>query len=187
MQTDTSFMARLRFGLGRLSAAIMRAELFMLGTLMFVLFALVMGNVALRMAGRPVIWLDEAAVITMIWVALIGASLGLAQRRHMAITLLPDMLPRRMAARLGMVANLLLLVFFTIFAVILWRWFDPITYLLAESPRAFARQTFNFLYDEPTMTLGIRKFWFWLVLPLFCATGLLHMTAQVLDVAEVEQ
>lgn len=164
----------------RLSAALAQAETFGIGALMVAIFALLMVNVVSRGIGAPVIWVDEAAVYLMIWVALLGASLALARREHLAVTLLPDLLSPRARARLAVAVDLLLLVFFAIFALILWRWFDPLTLWRAGSAAAFSRETFNFLYQEPTVTLGLRKLWFWLILPLFCLNGLVHILAHLL-------
>ena len=30
------------------------------------------------------------------------------------------------------------------------------------------------------MTLGVRKIWFWLILPIFCVTGAIHVAAAAL-------
>ena len=137
--------------LARIDSGIARAETVLIGALMLAIFGLLMLNVISRSIGSPVIWVDEAAVFLMIWVALTGASL-----------------------------DVLLFGFFLLFAVILWMWFDPITLWQAGSVREFSRATFNFLYQEPTVTLGIRKIWFWLAMPVFCLCGLVHTGAHIL-------
>ncbi|UYV39438.1 TRAP transporter small permease subunit [Rhodobacteraceae bacterium D3-12] len=163
----------------RLSGAIARLETFAIGALMVSIFALLMLNVVSRAVGAPVIWVDEAAVFLMIWVALFGASLALAKREHLAVTLVSDTFGVRARRLLSVIVDALLFVFFVLFAIILWRWFDPITLWQAGSVVAFSRETFNFLYQEPTVTLGVHKVWFWLILPVFCLSGLVHCAAQL--------
>lgn len=164
----------------RFSRVLARGEAIAIGALMMLIFALLMLNVVSRAAGAPVIWVDEAAVFLMIWVALFGASLALEKRGHIAVTLLADVLPTKWRNGLARLVDLMLFGFFIIFAVILWRWFDPITLWQAESISAFSRETFNFIYDEPTVTLGVSKVWFWLILPIFCLNGLIHTSAQLI-------
>ncbi len=169
----------------RMSLVLARVEVVAIGALMVLIFALLMLNVVSRAAGSPVGWVDEAAVFVMIWVALIGASLALAKREHFSVTLVSDALPRKSRFILSSIVDLMLFLFFAVLAVILWRWFDPITYWHADSAAAFARETFNFIYQEPTVTLGVGKIWFWLILPLFCLTGLVHTAAQLLRIKDV--
>ena len=165
--------------LTRCSSVLARGESFVIGALMVAIFGLLMLNVISRAIGQPVIWVDEMAVYLMIWVALVGASLALAKREHLAVTLVPDLLQSQSKRILVRAVDLLLFGFFIIFAVILWRWFDPLTLLRAGSVTAFTRETFNFLYQEPTVTLGVSKIWFWLILPVFCLTGLIHTAAHM--------
>lgn len=166
-------------GLMRISQTLARAESFGIGALMVGIFALLMLNVLSRSFGSPVIWVDEAAVYLMIWAALLGASLALARREHLAVTLLPDLLSAWPRAGLALGVDILLFLFFILFAAILWRWFDPVTLWRSGSVAAFSRETFNFLYQEPTVTLGLRKLWFWMILPVFCINGLIHSLAHL--------
>ena len=164
----------------RISAGVARVEFILIGVLMVAIFAFLMLNVVSRAVGSPVIWVDEAAVFLMIWVAFFGASLALAKREHLAVTVVSDMLSGGMRILLSVLVDTFLFAFFVIFAVILWRWFDPITLWKAGSIAAFSSKTFNFIYQEPTVTLGLPKLWFWLILPIFCLTGLVHTAAQLM-------
>ena len=150
------------------------------GTLIFLIFVLLLANVACRTGGVPLIWADELAVLIMAWVAFVGASMGLAYRQNIAVTLLPDALTATARKRLAILVDLLLLVFFAVLSVLLWNWFDPVGLLRAGSLEAFSTTTFNFIYQEPTITLGVSKFWFWLVLPLFCLTSVIHIVASLI-------
>ncbi|MGN7868572.1 TRAP transporter small permease [Paracoccus sp. 22332] len=166
--------------LQRASRAVMRAEAAAGGILVAAILALLLANVVSRAAGRPLIWTDELAVHLMVILAFVGASLGIAMRGHMAIGLLPDRLDPRGRARLALLADLAVLAFLLVLAAILWRWFDLPGLLRAGSGAALAQESFNFVYSDPTNTLGLRKIWFWLALPLTCATALIHCLAALL-------
>lgn len=168
---------RLRTGSRRVAAV----EATVAGMLVLVIFCLLMGNVISRAIARPLIWSDELAIYLMACAAFVGASVGLAHRQHIAVTLLPDLLSPRDAHRLAIVVDAILLVFFVVLAVLLWRWFDPVNVLRAESLEAYSMQTFNFMWQEPTVTLGMRKVWFWMVLPVFCLTGGLHVAGSLIE------
>lgn len=155
----------------------MRVEAAAGGLLVAAILALLLANVVSRAAGRPLIWTDELAVHLMVILAFVGASLGIAMRGHMAIGLLPDRLGPRGRARLALLADLSVLAFLLVLATILWRWFDLPGLLRAGSGAALAKESFNFVYSDPTNTLGLRKIWFWLALPLTCATALIHCLA----------
>ncbi len=155
----------------------MRAEAAAGAVLVAAILALLLANVVSRAAGRPLIWTDELAVHLMVVLALVGASLGIGMRGHMTIGLLPDRLGPRGRARLALLADLSVLAFLLVMAAILWRWFDLPGLIRAGSGAALARESFNFIYSDPTNTLGLRKIWFWLALPLTCATGLVHCLA----------
>lgn len=159
----------------RVSRTVARFEAWAAGLIVLAIFIILMGNVVSRALARPLIWSDELAVNLMAWAAFVGASLGLANRQHIAVTLLPDMLSPPGRRMMAVAVDAALLLFFAVFAVLLWQWFDPLTLWRAGSLQAFSSESFNFIYEEPTVTLGIRKLWFWLILPVFCLTGGLHV------------
>ncbi len=107
-----------------------------------------------------------------------GASLGIAKRQHLAVTLLADRLGPVAQKNLLRVVDAVLLAIMLIFGWTLWNWFDLPGVVAADSLSDYARESFNFLYQEPTTTLGIRKLWFWLIMPLFCLSGLIHVLAR---------
>ena len=164
--------------LARASRRLARAESVLAGWILAAVFAVVLANVAGRAVGRPLIWADEAAVYAMAWAAFIAASAGVAGRDHVAITLLPDRLSSAHRETLSRVVDVVLFTLLLALAAMLWLWFDPLAYALAESPADYARESFNFMHQEPTTTLGIRKVWVWLALPLFTAGALIHVVAQ---------
>ncbi|WP_211299356.1 TRAP transporter small permease [Pukyongiella litopenaei] len=146
--------------------------------MIFAVLALLLANVVSRAFGRPLIWTDELAVYLMVVGAFSGASLGIAKRHHLAVTLLADRLGPAARTNLLRVVDAVLLAILLVFGMTLWNWFDPPGVMAAENMSDYARESFNFLYQEPTTTLGIRKLWFWLIMPLFCVAGLIHVLAR---------
>lgn len=161
----------------RASTAIRQAETVLAAALVATIFLALVANVISRALGRPLIWTDELAVHLMVWIAFLGASLGIATRSHMAIGILPGRLRGRALARLVASVDALVLVFMLMMAALIWRWLDVPGLIAAGSPAALAERTFNFVWLDPTLTLGVRKIWFWLILPLTTATGTLHALA----------
>ncbi|OGK81275.1 MAG: hypothetical protein A2X52_16075 [Candidatus Rokubacteria bacterium GWC2_70_16] len=85
-----------------------RVPEYVLGTLVLLLTALVNAEVALRyVLGLPVAEVDEIARVLFVWLAFLGAALGVAKGAHISIDLLgrrlspaADSLMRRLAALL---------------------------------------------------------------------------------------
>lgn len=163
--------------LNRISRRIARIESALAVLLMLLIALLLLGGTIARSLGRPLIRSDEAAVLLMVWIAFIGASLGIREGSHMAIGLLPDRLGEAGRIRVRRAAMLLTGLFLVAFAVMLWRWFDLPGLIRAGGGQALARETFNYIYTEPTQTLGLPKFLFWLVMPFSTACALLHLAA----------
>lgn len=163
-----------------LSARIARIERAAAGLLLAAVVAIVLANVVGRTIGAPLIWADELAIYGMAWIAFIAGSAALAGGEHIAITLLPDALSEQACAKLSRVVDLVLLALLAALAAMLWTWFDPVGYLSAASAADYARSTFNFMHQEPTVTLGVRKIWFWLALPIFNVTAAIHVLARLI-------
>ena len=141
------------------------------------IFAILAVNVILRALGAPLAWADEAAVLLMACAAFLGAAAALARGQHMAVTLLPEALPARLRAPLAVCVDLIVLGFFLTLAWLCWRWFDPVRAFAAESLQAYSLESYNFIYQERTLTLGVSKLWFWLVMPLFALLSSVHALA----------
>ncbi len=144
----------------RLDARLARAEIRLAAALLGGALCCMLAGGAMRSLGRPLIWTDELAVLCMAVAALFGASAGIASGQHLAVGALAARLPR--ALRRG--ADALLAALLAGFLLCLWIWLDPLGLLRAGSGAALARETGNFTYAEPTMTLGLRKIWFWLAM-----------------------
>jgi len=164
------------------SAAIAKAELALACGFGLLIALLILLNVATRTAGTSIFWIDEAAIASMVWMALLGASASVHYRSSVAVTLLPDSLPPGAAFAAGKLVDGLVLAFFVILLVLTFRWFDPIAFATAGfSKEDFSAATFNFIYAETTTTLGFPKYWLWLVMPLFAIGAVIHALANLLS------
>ncbi len=157
-----------------LSRRLLRAELWAGGALVAIIFLLMPVSAIMRKSGHPLIWADELATSLMVWLAFIGASAAIAMRRHMTVGLLSETLQGRARRWLLCLCDLLVLIFIAVMGWLAWQWFDPVGLVRAGGADALAQASFNFTYSEPTLTLGIRKFWFWLIVPLTLVTSAIH-------------
>lgn len=144
------------------------------------IFGLILLNVATRAVGRPLIWVDEAAIYLMVMTCFVGTSLSVRQRLDFAMTLVLDNLSKNMRGHL----NRLLAVVGVAYAFFIfwccWRLFDPLGLWQSGFDMAAYRATsMNFIYSEPTQTLGISKWWIYLVLPLYGVGISIHSMANL--------
>jgi TRAP-type C4-dicarboxylate transport system permease small subunit len=143
---------------------------------------LILLNIVTRTSGNALYWVDEAAISTMVWASFLGASAAIENRSAIAVTLLPDAMSGDWQYRLRLWADLLVLVFFVILMWLCLRWFDPLALYRANfSLSDFSGETFNFIYQETTTTLGFPKFWLWSVMPVFAVFGTLHALSKLLE------
>ncbi len=173
--------------LNRISAFWARCELAAAAILAVGVTGLILLNVVTRSLNNALFWVDEAAIYTMVWMTFLGASAAIHYRQQVAITILTDALPRpaqRVAAKL---VDVLVFVFASAMLYFCWRWYLPLDIWTAGfDAMAFQGATFNFIYAEPTSTIGIPKWIVWLVMPLFSAGAFLHALAHLLDFSPPE-
>ncbi len=130
---------------------------------------------------NPIYWMDELSILLMVWLAMIGMSLTLKTRDAVAVTMLVDAVPPLLAKAMKILIDLLVLLFGIALLVLCYRWFDPMTLMrLGFDTREFSGETFNFMYQDTTATLGVAKFWFWLVVPLVAVTISVHALSNLL-------
>lgn len=163
--------------LGLFNKILARIELILSATFLAIIFILLLINVLTRALNVPLYWVDEAAIMAMIWMALFAASASIQKRSSIAVTLIIDLIPTVATKYLIVLVDLIILLFFLTFFYLCWNWFDIINlYKLDWNVSKFSMESFNFLYEEPSMTLGINKFWFWLILPIFSLSSSIHST-----------
>lgn len=154
-----------------------------IGLLMVALVVLIALNVLTRALGMAIYWVDELAVYLAIWAALLGAAVALRNRQHIAVNLLTLRLGGRQRRRHLMLAIDTVVLLFSLGLIVLcWLWFDPLPLIaLGGDMDVFVADNFNFIYREPTSTLGVRKFWAWLIMPIAAASMCLYSLANLLE------
>lgn len=172
-----------RWGLERADQRILQAEMLLGASLVAIIFLLMPLNAVLRYAGQPLLWVDEFTLQLMVWLAFLGASIGIATGQHMAIGLLAAKLPPRARRGLRILCDVLVLIFLGVMVWLAWLWFDPVgLWQRGGDVGLLAQETFNFTYTEPSLTLGLRKLWFWLFVPLSLIGAVFHaLTVLVRD------
>lgn len=164
----------------RVSAGWARIELTLAAVLAVSITLLILLNVITRAMGAAIFWVDELAIYAMAWMTFLGASAGMHYGHVVAVTILTDALPGGAAAMAAKLADVIVLIFALCMVWFCWRWFAPLQ--LAQTgfdTEAFQEATFNFIYAEPTTTLGIRKYWVWAVMWLFAIGATLHAIANL--------
>ena len=166
----------------RLSAAWARVELFAAATLAVAVTLLVLLNVVTRTTGNALFWVDELAIYAMAWMTFLGASAALHHRTSVSITLLTDAVSPAIKALILKAVDIIVFCFALAMLWFCWIWFMPLEIARAGfDPMTFQGQTFNFIYAEPTSTLGIPKFIVWSVMWLFALGATLHSTTHLLS------
>ena len=168
--------------LSRVSNVLLRFEKLVVTVLAAVLLLLILLNIVTRALGAAIFWVDELAIYTMIWMALVGASVMVRMRVGVAVTLLTDFLPPPIQRAVARLVDGIMLLFAIALLVLCWLWYEPLA--LIESGfdfDRFAQTTFKFIYSEPTNTIGIRKFWIWLAVPLMAVNMSIHALANLVE------
>lgn len=166
----------------RISRIIASAETLALQLLVGAIMLLMITNVVFRWLFVSLYWADELAINLMVIFSFVGASLMFARRRNFAVTILRDNLGPGGQRVLGMIVEALGLVFAFVLGYACWLWFDPLTLVRAEFDlRLFFGQTFNSVYQETTDTIGLRRLWFFIIIPVFAVTLAVHSLAGLFE------
>ena len=103
-------------------------------------------------------------------------------RRLISVTIVYDTLSPPLRLAFSIAIDAIVLAFGAYLIWLCWIWFDPLALIGADFTLSdFVMQTGNFIYGEPTTTMGIQKFWLWLIMPVFALTITLHAAANLLD------
>ncbi|MGH6726328.1 MAG: TRAP transporter small permease [Pseudolabrys sp.] len=98
-----------------LMASIRIAERAFIALGMIIMSAMFFINVAVRefapKLATELAWIDEATLFTLAWLVFVGLGLALERRRHIAMTVLEDRLPRPVTQAIRKVINLTGLLF----------------------------------------------------------------------------
>jgi TRAP-type C4-dicarboxylate transport system permease small subunit len=165
-----------------LSSALLAVERAVVLGLMTVLTGLVLLNVATRYAGRPIYWVDEACVYSIVWLTFIGASAMTRMRLDFAVGMLTERLSPQGQALAKRISTLAVIVFALLLGWMCLIWLDPLGIAAAGfDARKFSGLSFNFIYTERTQTLGWPNWIFYLIMPIFSVCLFLHALANLLE------
>ncbi|MCG8627021.1 MAG: TRAP transporter small permease subunit [Proteobacteria bacterium] len=170
--------------IGRLSMWVARIELASASLLAAAITLLILLNVVTRTLGLALFWVDELAIYAMVWMTFLGASAGIHYNHTIAITFLTNLLPKPVRTIVAKLVDGIVFIFAILIVWLCWRWFDPLELArLGFDVAAFQGATFNFIYAEPTTTLGIKKYPIWLVMWIFAFGITLHSLVHLLSPA----
>ncbi|SLN67129.1 TRAP transporter small permease [Ruegeria meonggei] len=157
---------------------IARVEAVVLKILVAAVLLLMILNVTSRAINWSLYWVDELAINLMVIFAFVGSSLMFAQRRNFAVTLLSDAVSEATRRWMSIAVQCVNLGFALFLAYACWVWFDPATLAMhGFDLELFFENTFNSVYQEVTNTIGVRRLWFFLIMPLFALTLTVHSAA----------
>ena len=168
-----------------LSAHLSRWERAFVVVLTGLLVLIITVNMVTRAVGWSQYWADEAAIQTMVLASFVGASQMARRRADFSVTTLLDVLPSPLVRTLLVLVRLICLALCVFLLWLAWQWFDPVALARAGFDLgAFAAATQNFVYMEQTQTLGVAKFWFYLILPWFAFSMIVHGAANLIEIAQ---
>lgn len=166
----------------RASEVLLRIEQHVVTALMALLLALILLNVGSRYAGHSIFWIDEAAVFSVVLLTFVGASAMTRWRLDFAVAVLTEHLSERGMRVARAAATALSLLFGIGLVLMCWWWLDPVGIAAAGfDAKAFAGNSFNFIYTERSQALGWPNWVFYLVVPLFACTSVLHTAANLVE------
>ena len=164
------------------SSAILRIEKSLLIALAGSVTCLILLNVVTRSLSMSIFWVDELAIYAMIWMVMVGASVKIRMRKGIAVTLAETYLSERATRLLKIAVDVVILLFSIILVVLCWIWFDPLKLAaVGFDTQLFSAKFFNFIYQEPTNTIGIPKFLVWLIMPFAAMTMTIHSSVNLLE------
>jgi TRAP-type C4-dicarboxylate transport system permease small subunit len=185
MSERTEITSRRRRAAGlvvSLSEGVLYVEKFVIGAMMAALAGLILFNVVTRYTGFPVYWGDEVAVYIAVWLTFIGASTMIRRRLDFSMTIMTEKLGPGAAHAAKVCATALVILFALLLGYMCWLWLDPVGIVSAGfDPRTHSGNTFNFVYTDQTQTLNLPRWMFYLVLPIFAATLLVHGLANLFE------
>lgn len=154
----TPFLTRASRGLAQL-------EQYLCSLLIIAFSALLIVNVIARYGfNSPLFFAEELAVYILVWMAFLAVSVAIHHDQHVRLTMLVGILPTRLQRLCYWLTELLCL---AVLATLLWYAIGWI-----RSPSA--------AFDI-AITLDWPKWHFYLIVPLFCATGIFHILARLPD------
>lgn len=169
-------------GIRGLSLATLRAERWAITGLMYLLAFLILLNVVTRYSGLSLYWVDESAVYSVVWLTFVGGSAMTRLRMDFSVTLLSDQLSEKHKKLTKVIAGWGVFAFAILLAWMCWVWMDPVGISQAGfDAKAYAGQSFNYIYTERTQTLNWPTWVVYLIIPIFAITMTIHALANVVE------
>lgn len=185
VRTDAPLLATCRSLLGRVADTAAWWQQQAVGALVLATLLLILLNVVTRAFNVALFWVDELAIYTAVWAFMLGAAASVRGRQATAITLAHDASPAWFRPWLTLLRDTVVVAFGASLVVFSWLWFDPRLLVAADfDVGAFIQASFNFVYREQTSTLGVAKWWVWLIMPVMAVLTCLHASANWLDSLE---
>ena len=130
----------------------------------------------------PIYWVDELAIFSMVWMTFLATAVVVKRRQTLSVTLIQDVLPVTPKKWLILFSDLMVILFAALLLYFCLLWFQPVTLLKSGfDVSVFQMDTFNFIYSESTNTLGVKKFWVWLIMPWVALSLILHASINLWD------
>ena len=171
-----------------LSNIIIQFEKKFIAFLALVITLLALLNVVTRAFDNALFWIDELLIYTMVWMVLIGSSVIVREKSGIATTFFVAFLGQRLQMLFTRLVDIVVFSFAIALTLLCWHWYDlPELIRVGFDTQVFATNSFNYIYQEPTNTLGIPKYLIWLVVPLVALTLLVHSTANLIESLLKEQ
>lgn len=146
------------------SLLVARVEMFLAQVLIAGFTGLILFNVIRRYTiNRPLYFAEELAVYILIWTAFLAIAVTIARLETIRLTFLVDVMGPRGRLILAVISETLVALMLAAMTYAAWKWFN-------HPAIAFER----------ALTLGLPKWPFLLIIPLFCTLSLFHAVANVL-------
>lgn len=169
-----------------LSSGLLALERIAVIGLLGLVTGLILLNVVTRYGGVPIYWIDESAIYAVVWLTFIGASAMTRLRLDFSVGILTERLPPAGVKAARAVATVFTVLFGLTLAYMCWLWMDPVGIAAAGfDAKAFAGESFNFLYTERTQTLNWPTWAVSLVIPLFAVSLTIHGLANLVEDLEL--
>ncbi|PTV97342.1 TRAP-type C4-dicarboxylate transport system permease small subunit [Rhodobacter aestuarii] len=148
---------------GTLSDVLVQLERWASRGLVVLFVGLIAVNVAMRyLAGRPLVFAEELAAILLVWLTLVAVSISIRDKAQIGVTLLLNMLPRRVQMWVDLQ---------------IWALIAIMLALLLQAGLGWV--TSPSVGFEQVITTGWAKAPFFWIFPIFCLTALVHVLAHL--------
>ncbi|MGO4890384.1 TRAP transporter small permease [Anaerobacillus sp. MEB173] len=120
--------------IGKLSDTVFKIEKAIVMVLISLMFLILTGGVFFRyFLNSPLIWSDEFAIFTLIWLTFIGGSISIKRQQAAAVTILVDKLNERGRKIVASIGFLILLIFCVFIVYYSYTWLSSPNIVLQKS------------------------------------------------------